>query len=89
MRAAYAQGHASRATAARPRSRMIDDALPPVNIVLQNVARALFPDVYAARVAEAAAQRARWGERTPLFSMGEALFPGQVQGLRLFEPRYR
>ena len=57
--------------------------------MLRNVIQKLFPAQYALREVEAAEERERWASTMPLFSLDDALFPGQGITLHLFEPRYR
>lgn len=55
----------------------------PVNVTLKNLIQALFPAQYAARLAEAVAERRDWDAKVPLFCMAGTFFPGQVSELKL------
>ena len=57
--------------------------------MIKALALAVAPEEYAARLAEAGAEKATWSALLPIFYYNEALFPGARLDLHLFEPRYR
>ena len=57
--------------------------------MIKAMAVSVAPEEYAARLAEAEAEKATWSALLPIFYYKEALFPGARLDLHLFEPRYR
>lgn len=66
----------------------VDAERLPVNVLLANLIRKLFPAEYAKRKAIADEEKKEWQNRISLFYMGDNQFPGHKIHLRLFEPRY-
>jgi len=57
--------------------------------MIKALAVAVAPEEYAARLAEAEAEKATWTTTLPIFYYNDCLFSGAKLDLHLFEPRYR
>lgn len=60
----------------------------PENIMIKNLAMAVDPAGYAARLVESEAEKVDWSAVYPIFYYNNAMFPGNKLSLMLFEPRW-
>jgi len=67
----------------------IDPSTHAANIMLANVARRTFPELYKERQNEAKKDMSTFESTLPIFFYNNVLFPGSLLHLHLFEQRYR
>ncbi len=59
------------------------------NLLIKNIVTSIFPEQYAARLAEANNMKSDWMATLPIFFYNDVMSPGQILSLHLFEPRYK
>ncbi|KAG5187850.1 PUA-like domain-containing protein [Tribonema minus] len=61
----------------------------PENVMVAQIARAAFPQLYLERLRETQTEKAALRSIHPIFYYNVPMFPGEILSLHLFEPRYR
>jgi len=61
----------------------------PENVMVANIVKTCFPDIYSERLREAEAEKSAWSTQFPIFYYNLPMFPGETLSLHLFEPRYK
>eukprot|EP00904_Undaria_pinnatifida_P005291 jgi/Undpi1/1892/HiC_scaffold_12.g05279.m1 len=61
----------------------------PEDVMIANIARTCFPELYASRLREVEAEQDTFMAVLPIFYYNVPMFPGETLNLHLFEPRYK